>query len=129
MSMIEGAVNNTGAAAKEVSADTGYYSAKAPDPTAYGPIETQGSDSRSPGNPNRLRGADHLWRASTLQVYWIPDDERRGLDERRGPIVAPCPSVKPHFFNKPMLAQLTLKRTWDSFPRRFAPQASRESLP
>ena len=36
-------------------------------PTA--PLKPQGSDSRRPGNPNRLWGTDHPWRAYTLQVY------------------------------------------------------------
>ena len=66
-----------------------------------GSIGTPGSSRRSPGNPNCLWGADHNGRASTRRGYWIPNDERRGHDERRGLLVAPCPSVGTHLFNSP----------------------------
>ncbi len=64
-----------------------------------GSIETQGSSSRSSGNPKYLWRPNHNRRASTLQVCWIPNDERRDL------FVAPCPSVGTHFFNKPLAEQ------------------------
>ena len=50
--------------------------------------------------------ATHGWVPRYL-LYWIPDEERRGFDERCSSIVAPCPSVKLHFFNKPISAPLT----------------------